>query len=525
MLNSNEKERIFSLWHSKTRKKKNKLTSAIAVGLAAVMLIGGASYAYLEDSDGDIVNNFSTNKVEVDIDETTGEDYDIVPGTSQDKDPTVTVDNTVDAYVFVRVTDTTEGLVEYAIADGWTLLDGTDDIYYRIVGADDEDKTFSILDGDKVSYSADLVNSDMLDDNGNLKDGIELTFSTYAIQVEGFDTAIEAFAQVNDEVIEVMTYDELVEAVSTSDPGVTVVMLNDIDGTYTMPVQNAAVTVDLAGYTLSINPDSGYAVVATEDITFTNGDLSVVNYIMLEGADCSVESVDISCNGGIYVTGSGSEVTIDADSTLIGPYACTLYPQTAGYTGDVVLNVYGTIEATNKYYAISENYWSGNDYEIIVNIYDGAVVKSSSAAAIYSPAKGEINVYGGEVTGYCGIFSNYSTVNIYGGTITGTQNDTGLDNANGIYGAQSYDGSGVIICLATHSSYYGDVELNVYDGTIISNYSYAVRCFATSTSNSTGKHATVNLEGGTYDGALGDLRLVDNLTDSGLGFYTLNDSR
>ncbi|MCC8073333.1 MAG: CalY family protein [Clostridiales bacterium] len=98
--------------------KKSKLTSAIAVALAAVMLIGGASYAYLEDSDGDIVNNFSTNKVEVDIDETTGEDYDIVPGTSQDKDPSVTIDNTVDSYLYVVVTDNTQGLVEYEIADG-----------------------------------------------------------------------------------------------------------------------------------------------------------------------------------------------------------------------------------------------------------------------------------------------------------------------------------------------------------------------------------------------------------------------
>ena len=41
------------------------------------------------------------------------------------KDPKkATVDNTVDSYVYVEITDATEGLVSYAIADGWTKLDG-----------------------------------------------------------------------------------------------------------------------------------------------------------------------------------------------------------------------------------------------------------------------------------------------------------------------------------------------------------------------------------------------------------------
>ena len=37
----------------------------------------------------------------------------------REKDPKVTVDATVDSYVYVEVTDATKGLVSYVIADGW----------------------------------------------------------------------------------------------------------------------------------------------------------------------------------------------------------------------------------------------------------------------------------------------------------------------------------------------------------------------------------------------------------------------
>lgn len=69
----------------------------------------------------------------------------------------------MDSYVYVEITDATEGLVSYAIADGWTKLDGYDNIYYREVAANAETKTFSVLAGDSVTYDAALGNSDMME--------------------------------------------------------------------------------------------------------------------------------------------------------------------------------------------------------------------------------------------------------------------------------------------------------------------------------------------------------------------------
>ena len=83
--------------------KKNVIVGGVAVSLAAVMLVGGGTFAYLKGETDPITNSFRTNQVQVSLEETTGNEYNIIPGTTQRKDPKVTVNNTVDAYVFVEV--------------------------------------------------------------------------------------------------------------------------------------------------------------------------------------------------------------------------------------------------------------------------------------------------------------------------------------------------------------------------------------------------------------------------------------
>ena len=178
------------------KSKKKMTTTALAVALAVLLLIGGGTFAYLQSTTGDVKNNFNANQVTVSLEETTGNNYNIIPGTEQSKDPKVTVNNTVDAYVYVEVTDTTQELVEYSIADGWTPLDGFEGVYYREVAKSTDSQVFSVLEGDKVSYSTALENSNMLDADGNLKAGVELTFKAHAIQKEGFVSAAAAYQQV-----------------------------------------------------------------------------------------------------------------------------------------------------------------------------------------------------------------------------------------------------------------------------------------------------------------------------------------
>ena len=177
--------------------------TGIVLGIVALLLVGGSAWAYLHSSSSYVVNVFAVNGLEVQIRETTGSDYDIIPGTDQDKDPFVTVENTEDVYVYVLVDDKTQGLVSYEIADGWQELDSRDveavkqtqRVYYREVNAPDANKKFSVLQGNKVHYASSIENDDMVNSDGSLKDDLQLNFKAHAAQTAGFADAKDAFLQ------------------------------------------------------------------------------------------------------------------------------------------------------------------------------------------------------------------------------------------------------------------------------------------------------------------------------------------
>ena len=325
------------------KSKKKMTTTALAVALAVLLLIGGGTFAYLQSTTGDVKNNFNANKVMVDLKETTGNDYDIIPGTSQAKDPKVTVDNTVDAYVFVEVTDTTQGLVEYTIADGWTQLEGYPNVYYREVAKDADVKEFSVLAGDKVSYSTALENSDMVDADGNLKDGVELTFKAQAIQKAGFDSALAAYKQIPTEVT---TTEELTAALE-NEKAVTLKADNTVSvGTIT----DKNVSVDLNNKTLTVTGgDETQKIYAKQSVTFENGTVKFEN-----GTDPTA--------AGISLNGNDSElnlknVTVETKNSIL----------VANGVDSATINITDSTITTNAYYVVNTNAAdpkTGKDVEI-----------------------------------------------------------------------------------------------------------------------------------------------------------------
>ena len=80
------------------------------------------------------------------------------------------------------------------MATGWTVLTGADGVYYRVVNATTSDKTFSVLADDQVTCN-DTVTKAMMD---VLTEATypTLTFTAYAVQQSGSDTAAEAWAKV-----------------------------------------------------------------------------------------------------------------------------------------------------------------------------------------------------------------------------------------------------------------------------------------------------------------------------------------
>jgi len=213
---------------------KNKLkilTGMLSVSLAAALLIGGGTLSYLYSPTEDKVNTFNSNLVNtamdnfnVKINERGDGQYQIIPGTAQTKDPKVTLSASVDSYVYLYMTDTTEELVEYQIdTDTWTEIDNSDGewdyvlelkgyptantkIYYTEAEVTEtgtvEEIEYGVLVGNTVSYKSSLENGDMLDAESNLREGLALTFSAEAIQTEGFADYEEALVTLQLSAIE-----------------------------------------------------------------------------------------------------------------------------------------------------------------------------------------------------------------------------------------------------------------------------------------------------------------------------------
>lgn len=364
-------------------KKKKMTTTALAVALAVLLLIGGGTFAYLQSTTGDVTNTFEANKVTVDLTETTGSNYDIVPGTDQKKDPKVTVNATVPAYVYVEVKDTTDGLVGYEIAEGWTKLDGYDNVYYREVEKADAAQGFAVLKDDKVTYSTALENSDMVDENGNLKSGIELTFKAHAIQKEGFDSAAAAYQQIP---ATVTSTEEATEAINAGKP---VEMEQDL----TIPVEelsNENVNVDINGRTLTVTGDDKN-IHKGESLTLANGTVKwttnstpsekviPVALRLCDGSDVTLKNIKTDLEGrGIGIDGDTDTAKLDIiDSTIItrDNYVISTNAGNTTTGKDVDINV------KNSKLTVTTKYYGGDNAGILLNVPGKLKIENSTITA------------------------------------------------------------------------------------------------------------------------------------------------
>ena len=177
---------------------KKKLTTVLAIVLVVALSVAG-TYAYLTDKTDAVVNTFTVGNVNIDLTETTGNSYKMVPGTTIKKNPKVTVEADSEAcWLFVKVvkSDNFDDFMTYDMANGWTALEGVDGVFYRPVEAGAADQDFAVLANDTVSVKSD-VTKDMMD---AIKEGTAtnptLTFTAYACQTAGIDTAAKAWAEV-----------------------------------------------------------------------------------------------------------------------------------------------------------------------------------------------------------------------------------------------------------------------------------------------------------------------------------------
>lgn len=194
-------------------------TKAIALTLCAVLLVVASvmgTMAYLTSKDT-VTNTFTVGNVSITLDEAKvdkygvldgtassrvkANSYDLVPGHTYTKDPTVTVAaNSEPCYVFVKVEnglssfEATNNTIASQITttNGWTALENETGVYYKTVAAANTDTSLVVFSSFTLSDTANSV------DGWNNLGSSNITVKAYAIQKDGFDDATTAWEAVKD---------------------------------------------------------------------------------------------------------------------------------------------------------------------------------------------------------------------------------------------------------------------------------------------------------------------------------------
>lgn len=196
---------------AKRRARQRKLRNrriALTVCLMLVVMVAsiGGTVAWLTAKTDPVVNTFTYGDINIELKETTGKNYKIIPGVDIEKDPKVTVKAGSEAcWLFVKIeeanwptfveADGTTKKIAYNVATNWTALTGQDGVYYREVGAVTEDTTFKVLAGDRVTVSENLTKDDL--ETITTTNQPKLTFTAYAVQKDGITSVTDAWAKVN----------------------------------------------------------------------------------------------------------------------------------------------------------------------------------------------------------------------------------------------------------------------------------------------------------------------------------------
>ena len=175
--------------------KKKSFVMVLALVLVFAVAVGGV-VAWLTDKTGSVVNTFTVGDISIELDETTGANYKVIPGTTIDKNPKVTVKaNSEACYLFVKVEKANwNDNLTYTIENknGWISYktEGDTTYYYQQVDATGAEATvIPVLDGNVVNVSTELA-------KGEITAEPTLTFTAAAVQQEKIDTVDDAFAKL-----------------------------------------------------------------------------------------------------------------------------------------------------------------------------------------------------------------------------------------------------------------------------------------------------------------------------------------
>ena len=163
------------------------------VGACALCLGLGVAgtLAWLTDKTESVKNTFTTSNVDITLTETTGSNYQMIPGFTITKDPKVTViAGSEDCYLFVKLEKSanySNYLEDYEIANGWSQLkngdNDVDDVFYREVASDEEKQEFYVLKNNQLTVNTSVTKNMMDNIDNKTTSAPTLTVKAYATQL------------------------------------------------------------------------------------------------------------------------------------------------------------------------------------------------------------------------------------------------------------------------------------------------------------------------------------------------------
>lgn len=170
----------------------------IALLMAIIMLFGvtmGATIAWLTAESLEVKNTFTFGDIKIALDEADVNDvdndgdviervqnnaYDLIPGATASKDPTVTVDSDSEkCYVFVKITETnntisglTGKVIGYDVDANWVLVPGYTDLY---VWSDNSGAAVEVVPSSDVDSVREDIQLDSVIDNKTITVNKNLT--------------------------------------------------------------------------------------------------------------------------------------------------------------------------------------------------------------------------------------------------------------------------------------------------------------------------------------------------------------
>ena len=205
--------------HRNNSKLNKKIIAMLSVFIMLALVVIGSSVsgtvAWLVSKPESTVSTFTLGDINITLKESDfgSQPINIIPGVDIKKDPKVMVmANSEACWLFVKVEESNwpefkeengTRKVSYSVNNGWNALKNTPGVYFREVSAEDAQKSidYTVLAGNESCPSGVIkVSQELTKEEINsikyFENQPSLTFTAYAVQRAGIETADAAWATV-----------------------------------------------------------------------------------------------------------------------------------------------------------------------------------------------------------------------------------------------------------------------------------------------------------------------------------------